>query len=101
MSYLAGPLTRTQISQLTAAKPAPKPPVTAATSRPVAPTGMTEKFIAGRATLEPFVVGRVKAHYALAKANIDGASFRGAVGVSRIQGLDQARNRDKALFDEK
>jgi uncharacterized protein YjbI with pentapeptide repeats len=36
-----------------------------------------------------------------AKSNIEGANFRGASGVSRIQGLDQARNRDKALFDEK
>jgi len=36
-----------------------------------------------------------------AKANIDGTNFRGATGVSRIRGLDQARNRDKAYFDEK
>jgi uncharacterized protein YjbI with pentapeptide repeats len=35
----------------------------------------------------------------LAKANIDEAIFTQAVGVSRIQGLDQARNRDKAVFD--
>jgi len=34
-------------------------------------------------------------------ANIEGANFRGAIGVSQIQGLDQARNRDKAIFDEK
>jgi uncharacterized protein YjbI with pentapeptide repeats len=37
----------------------------------------------------------------MAKANIDEADFTGAVGVSRIQGLDQARNRDKAIFDAK
>lgn len=37
----------------------------------------------------------------LAKANIDGAIFTGAVGISRIQGLDQARNREKAIFDAK
>jgi uncharacterized protein YjbI with pentapeptide repeats len=35
----------------------------------------------------------------LAKSDIDGAIFTGAVGVSQIQGLDQARNRDKATFD--
>jgi uncharacterized protein YjbI with pentapeptide repeats len=35
----------------------------------------------------------------LAKANIDGANFTGAVGISLIQGLDQARNREKAKFD--
>lgn len=35
----------------------------------------------------------------LAKANIDGAIFTQAVGVDRIQGFDQTRNRDKAIFD--
>ena len=35
----------------------------------------------------------------LAKANLDEAIFTQAVGVSRIQGLDQARNREKAKFD--
>jgi len=35
----------------------------------------------------------------LAKSNIEGANFRGATGISKIQGLDQARNRDKAIFD--
>jgi uncharacterized protein YjbI with pentapeptide repeats len=35
----------------------------------------------------------------LAKANIEGAIFTQAVGVDRIQGLDQTRNRDKAIFD--
>jgi uncharacterized protein YjbI with pentapeptide repeats len=35
----------------------------------------------------------------LAKANIDEAIFTQTVGVSQIQGLDQARNRDKAIFD--
>ncbi|HEV2085592.1 MAG TPA: pentapeptide repeat-containing protein, partial [Gemmatimonadales bacterium] len=35
----------------------------------------------------------------LAKANIDGAIFTQAVGVDRVQGLDQTRNRDKAIFD--
>ena len=37
----------------------------------------------------------------LAKANIDEAIFTHAVGVDRIQGLDQTRNRDKAIFDAK
>ena len=37
----------------------------------------------------------------LAKANVDEAIFTQAVGVSRIQGLDQARNREKAKFDAK
>jgi uncharacterized protein YjbI with pentapeptide repeats len=35
----------------------------------------------------------------LAKANIDEAIFAGAVGVNRIQGLDQVRNRERAKFD--
>jgi uncharacterized protein YjbI with pentapeptide repeats len=35
----------------------------------------------------------------LAKANVDEANFTEAVGVNRIQGLDQARNREKAKFD--
>ncbi|MFL5512453.1 MAG: pentapeptide repeat-containing protein [Gemmatimonadales bacterium] len=37
----------------------------------------------------------------LAKANIDEADFSQAVGVDRIEGLDQARNREKAKFDAK
>jgi uncharacterized protein YjbI with pentapeptide repeats len=37
----------------------------------------------------------------LAKANLDEAIFTQAVGVDRIQGLDQARNREKAKFDAK
>jgi uncharacterized protein YjbI with pentapeptide repeats len=37
----------------------------------------------------------------LAKANIDEADFTSAVGVASIQGLDQARNREKATFDAK
>ena len=35
----------------------------------------------------------------LAKANIAEAVFTQAVGVDRIEGLDQTRNRDKATFD--
>lgn len=37
----------------------------------------------------------------LAQANVDEAIFTQAVGVSRIQGLDQARNRERAKFDAK
>ena len=37
----------------------------------------------------------------LAKANLDEADFSQAVGVDRIVGLDQARNREKAKFDAK
>ena len=37
----------------------------------------------------------------LAKANVDEAIFAQAVGLSRIQGLDQTRNREKAKFDAK
>jgi uncharacterized protein YjbI with pentapeptide repeats len=37
----------------------------------------------------------------LAKANIDEANFTEAVGIERIQGLDQTRNREKATFDAK
>ena len=35
----------------------------------------------------------------LDKANLDGAIFTGVLGRSEIKGLDQARNRDKAIFD--
>ena len=35
----------------------------------------------------------------LNKADVSGANFRGVVGLGQIQGLDEARNRDKALFD--
>ena len=34
-----------------------------------------------------------------AKADINGANFRGVVGRAQAKGLDQARNRDKAIFD--
>lgn len=37
----------------------------------------------------------------LAQANLDEAIFTNAVGIDRIKGLDQARNRDKAIFDAK
>jgi uncharacterized protein YjbI with pentapeptide repeats len=36
-----------------------------------------------------------------AKADINGANFRGVVGRAQAKGLDQARNRDKAIFDAK
>ncbi len=34
-----------------------------------------------------------------AKADINGAIFRGVVGRAQAKGFDQARNRDKAIFD--
>jgi hypothetical protein len=77
MSYLAGPLTRTQIATLTHRSTTSKPAapaertVAATPTRPVVPGGLDEKFIAGRSPLEPHLVGRAKAHYALAKADID------------------------------
>jgi len=37
----------------------------------------------------------------LDKADLDGADFTGAVGLDQVQGLAQARNRDKATFDAK
>jgi uncharacterized protein YjbI with pentapeptide repeats len=37
----------------------------------------------------------------LAKANVDEANFSSAVGIGSIQGLDQTRNREKAIFDAK
>jgi uncharacterized protein YjbI with pentapeptide repeats len=33
------------------------------------------------------------------KADLDGAIFTGIAGRGEIQGLDQTRNRDKAIFD--
>lgn len=35
----------------------------------------------------------------LNKADVNGANFRGVVGRAQIKGLDEARNRDKAMFD--
>jgi uncharacterized protein YjbI with pentapeptide repeats len=37
----------------------------------------------------------------LDKADLSGANFTGIVGRDRILGLDQTRNRDKAIFDAK
>ncbi len=37
----------------------------------------------------------------LDKANLDGADFTGAIGLDRVQGMTEARNRDKATFDAK
>src|SRR5918994_6605449 len=37
----------------------------------------------------------------LHKADVNGTIFTGIVGRDRIQGLDQTRNRDKAIFDGK
>jgi hypothetical protein len=78
LSYLAGPLTRAQISKL--AKPAPstaapsapplaKAPATSST-RQVVPAGLQELFL-GTGALAPALVGVAKVHYTLAKANLD------------------------------
>jgi uncharacterized protein YjbI with pentapeptide repeats len=37
----------------------------------------------------------------VAQANLDEANFSQAVGTDRLQGLEKARNRDKAIFDAK
>jgi uncharacterized protein YjbI with pentapeptide repeats len=37
----------------------------------------------------------------LSKADLNEADFRGATGVSLLKGLDEARNKDKAIFDAK
>jgi hypothetical protein len=81
MSYLAGPLTRTQIQRLmterkprTAAqptRPAPAPAAgTASNTRPVVPPGLDEQFAADSA-LGPALLGAAKLHYVNAKAGID------------------------------
>ncbi|MEJ7602678.1 MAG: DUF87 domain-containing protein, partial [Kofleriaceae bacterium] len=79
MSYLAGPLTRTQIKTLMApargaapvAAPASRPPsATAVGQRTVAPGGIDELFAPG-ASLGPALLGVVKVHYAQAKHAID------------------------------
>lgn len=84
MSYLAGPLTRTQIKTLmapvkaaapatsTPAKPAAAPAgeTSAVGARPVAPGGMEERFAPGQA-LGPALLGVVKVHYAQAQNEID------------------------------
>ena len=76
MSYLAGPLTRSQIVTLMAARrtaPAPAssaPPAARTSARPVVPAGLTELFGTGPA-LGPALLGVVKAHFVHAKAAID------------------------------
>jgi hypothetical protein len=91
MSYLAGPLTRSQIQTLMAAKRAAlttAAPATAAAStagqptsptaaapgvagtKPIAPGELAEMFV-GSGALSPALVGVVKAHYAQSKASID------------------------------
>ncbi len=88
MSYLAGPLTRTQIASLMKPRvPATsderaEPPTAAGTGaspsarsssegmRPVVPAGIEERF-AHASQIGPALVGTVKVHYAQAKSNID------------------------------
>jgi hypothetical protein len=94
MSYLAGPLTRSQIQTLMATKRAAlataASPATAAsaagpsahaapaaggatasvTTKPIVPGDLPEMFL-GSGALSPALVGVVKAHYAQSKASID------------------------------
>ncbi len=82
MSYLAGPLTRTQIQRLMApikagssavapsAPAAPATPTATASVRPIAPGGLDEMF-AAEADLGPALFGVAKVHYAQAAADID------------------------------
>ncbi len=79
MSYLAGPLSRAQIQQLTAGARAASPPAptfatasasASSSTRPVAPGGLDEQF-APDAALGPALVGRVKAHYTDSKTKLD------------------------------
>ncbi|HVK86095.1 MAG TPA: DUF87 domain-containing protein [Kofleriaceae bacterium] len=78
MSYLAGPLTRTQIKRLMAARPQATAPADvpalssspATTTRPVAPGGLPELF-APAISLGPALLGSVKAHYVAAKTDVD------------------------------
>ena len=78
MSYLAGPLTRTQIKTLmapvkgaaTVATPARPATALGVGQRTVAPGGIEELFAPG-ATLGPALLGVVKVHYAQAKHEID------------------------------
>jgi hypothetical protein len=96
LSYLAGPLTREQISRLQpspapapgAASPSPAttpgpppavgqaPPVAPASarSRPVLPPAIPERFLSGAGAgdeLRPALVAECTAHYVLAKASVD------------------------------
>lgn len=103
MSYLAGPLTRTQIQTLmapikagaaapstgaalpSARSPSTPPHAGAGTStgaRPIAPGGIDEVFAPG-ASLGPALLGVVKAHYAQAKADID--VWRELTVVARLE----------------
>ncbi|CAN5696864.1 ATP-binding protein [soil metagenome] len=81
MSFLAGPLTRSQIQRLmapvkadTAPAAAPKKPPGASSassgSRPIVPGGLDELFAPDPA-LGPALLGVAKVHYANAKAGVD------------------------------
>ncbi|CAN5142795.1 ATP-binding protein [soil metagenome] len=77
MSYLAGPLTRTQIRSLmggrsapVAATPVGSPAASASTTRPIVPAGLDERF-AHAPHVGPAIVGTVKVHYTQAKSAID------------------------------
>ena len=85
MSYLRGPMTRSQIqtlmaprkSQAVPAQAAPRaassvPAATPAPStRPVVPPGLEEIYLADAGPLRPALLGTVKVHFVQAKAGID------------------------------
>ncbi len=88
LSYLRGPMTRTQIKQLMAAKSAaapatsaaptaapPKPVLNKAAIKPVLPPGVEEKFLPARATdgvvYEPVLLGAAQVRFVDPKQGID------------------------------
>jgi len=88
MSYLAGPMTREQISRLTpeatapathgttptpTPTPPPTPPAPANVSRPVLPPGIDERFVAGGSggVLRPALFATCTLHYVSAKLGLD------------------------------
>jgi hypothetical protein len=87
LSYLRGPLTRTQIRQLMGASPAreTKPAVNLAAVKPVLPPGLEEKFapVRGRAsTYSPVLLGAAQVRYVDPKRGID--ELRGVVYAAPI-----------------
>lgn len=88
LSYLAGPLTRTQITRLMAPQKSASAPSTEAASilspparetrvaetsstRPLPPAGLPELFLADAGPLRPALLGCAKVHYVQAKTGID------------------------------
>jgi hypothetical protein len=85
MSYLRGPMTRSQIQTLMAARKSQAVPAQAApraassvpaatpapSTRPVVPPGLEEIYLADAGPLRPALLGSVKVHFVQAKAGID------------------------------